>query len=67
MPLSDLANLDGRYFLNQVRSALGAKQFFSWGKSIPEDIFRHFVLPYRFNNENPMKPARFSLKNSKNG
>ncbi len=53
MPLSDLANLDGRYFLNQVRSALAAKQFFSWGKIIPEDIFRHFVLPYRVNNENP--------------
>ena len=45
MPLSDLANLDGQYFLNQVRSALKAREFFSWGKTIPEDIFRHFVLP----------------------
>lgn len=53
MPLSDLANLDGQYFLNQVRSALKAREFFSWGKTIPEDIFRHFVLPYRVNNENP--------------
>ena len=23
-----------------------------WGDSIPEDIFRHFVLPVRVNNEN---------------
>ena len=53
MPLSDLANLDGQYLLNQVRSALTARDFFSWGKSIPADIFRHFVLPYRVNNENP--------------
>ncbi|MDD8019740.1 MAG: transglutaminase-like domain-containing protein [Acidobacteriota bacterium] len=53
MPLSDLANLHGQYFLNQVRSALEAREFFSWGKIIPEDIFRHFVLPYRVNNENP--------------
>ncbi|MBC7361034.1 MAG: transglutaminase domain-containing protein [Candidatus Aminicenantes bacterium] len=53
MPLSDLANLDGQYFLGQVRTALEARRFFSWGKNIPEDIFRHFVLPYRVNNENP--------------
>ncbi|HRD01247.1 MAG TPA: transglutaminase-like domain-containing protein [Candidatus Saccharicenans sp.] len=53
MPLSDLANLDGQYFLNQVRSTLAAREFFPWGKTIPEDIFRHFVLPYRVNNENP--------------
>jgi hypothetical protein len=23
-----------------------------WGKDIPEDIFLHYVLPYRINNEN---------------
>ncbi|MCR4395850.1 MAG: transglutaminase-like domain-containing protein [Candidatus Saccharicenans sp.] len=53
MPLSDLANHDGQYFLEQVRTALQAKEYFSWGREIPEDIFRHFVLPYRVNNENP--------------
>lgn len=53
MPLSDLANLDGRYFLNQVGWAFRARDYFSWGRNIPEDIFRHFVLPYRVNNENP--------------
>ena len=52
MPLCDLADYDGEFFLMQVRTALKAKQTFSWGKNIPEPIFRHFVLPYRVNNEN---------------
>jgi hypothetical protein len=52
MPLSDLADYDGNFFLRQVRMSLLAKKTFSWGKTIPEDIFRHFVLPYRINNEN---------------
>jgi len=52
MPLSDLADYDGAFFLEQVRMSMLAKETFSWGKGIPEDIFRHFVLPYRINNEN---------------
>ena len=52
MPLSDLADYDGDFFLQQVRGALKARETFSWGESIPEDIFRHFVLVYRVNNEN---------------
>lgn len=52
MPLSDLADYDGTFFLKQVRLALAARNEFSWGKTIPEDIFRHFVLVYRVNNEN---------------
>jgi len=52
MPLSDLADYDGEFFLQQVRTALKARETFSWGASIPEDIFRHFVLVYRVNNEN---------------
>jgi len=51
MPLSDLAMNDGEYNLKQVRSALEAKAFFNWGKQIPEEVFLHFVLPYRVNNE----------------
>jgi len=53
MPLSDIADLDGAFFLAQVRTALEARGQFSWGKTIPDDIFRHFVLPYRVNNEYP--------------
>ena len=52
MPLSDLADYDGDFFLQQVRGALKARETFSWGSTIPEDIFRHFVLVYRVNNEN---------------
>lgn len=51
MPLSDLAMHDGDYVLGQAGTAIKARDFFSWGKTIPEDIFRHFVLPYRTNNE----------------
>lgn len=51
MPLSDLSMKDGNYYLAQVKSALEARSFFNWGKSVPEDIFLHFVLPYRVNNE----------------
>ena len=52
MPLSDLADYTGDYFLNQVRYSFLARNTFEWGKSVPEDIFRHFVLVYRVNNEN---------------
>lgn len=52
MPLSDLADYSGKFFLNQVNVALATKTTFKWGEKIPEEIFRHFVLPYRINNEN---------------
>lgn len=52
MPYSDLADYDGAFYLQQVRTAFEAQETFSWGKDIPEDVFRHFVLVYRVNNEN---------------
>ena len=52
MPYSDLADYDFLFFLKQVRYAFKAQQEMPWGKQVPEDIFRHFVLPYRVNNEN---------------
>ncbi|MFH0894621.1 MAG: transglutaminase-like domain-containing protein [Bacteroidota bacterium] len=51
MPLCDLADYSGEYFLKIVRSSLEAKKYFNWGKTIPNDIFQHFVLPPRVNNE----------------
>ena len=51
MPLCDLANYDGDYFLGQVKSAFEARDYFPWGKTVPDDIFRHFVLVHRVNNE----------------
>ena len=52
MPLSDLADYAPEFFLQQVRYAFKAREEMPWGKDIPEDVFRHFVLVYRVNNEN---------------
>jgi len=52
MPLSDLADYDGPFYLRQVRSTLQAQQEMPWGASLPRDLFLHFVLPLRVNNEN---------------
>ena len=51
MPLCDLADYTGEFFLSQVDAAFRARDYFSWGKTVPDDIFRHFVLVYRVNNE----------------
>ena len=52
MPVGDIADYSGEFFLKNVRTSFQAKQEMPWGKQIPEDIFRHFVLPIRVNNEN---------------
>jgi transglutaminase-like putative cysteine protease len=52
MPLSDLADYSGDYFLANVNLALRTRKETNWGKEIPEDIFLHYVLPCRINNEN---------------
>ena len=51
MPSADLADYEGEYFLKNVRLSLRARKEMAWGKAVPEDIFRHFVLPIRVNNE----------------
>jgi len=51
MPLNDIADYDGVFFLNMVRSSFKARDFFKWGRVVPEELFRHFVLPPRVNNE----------------
>ena len=52
MPLCDLADYNGEFFLKQVRASFKARDSFDWGKTVPNELFRHFVLPYRVNNEN---------------
>ncbi|MCD4770478.1 MAG: transglutaminase domain-containing protein [Bacteroidales bacterium] len=52
MPLNDLADYDGDFFLANVQTTFKAKDSSPWGKDIPEDIFLHYVLPVRVNNEN---------------
>ena len=52
MPLGDIADYSGEYFLENIKTSFQAREEMPWGKNIPEDIFRHFVLPIRVNNEN---------------
>jgi len=52
MPLSDLADYSGSFFLDNVNIALKARRETTWGKDIPEAVYMHYVLPYRVNNEN---------------
>jgi transglutaminase-like putative cysteine protease len=52
MPLSDLADYTGEFFLRNVNISLDAINSAPWGKNIPEAIYLHYVLPCRINNEN---------------
>lgn len=52
MPVGDITDYTGDFYLRNLRSSLQAREEMPWGDSIPEDIFRHFVLPVRINNEN---------------
>ncbi|MDR1332720.1 MAG: transglutaminase domain-containing protein [Tannerella sp.] len=51
MPIADIMNKDGAYYLQQVQSSLRTRTETEWGSRIPETVFRHFVLPVRVNNE----------------
>jgi transglutaminase-like putative cysteine protease len=52
MPLNDLADYKGEFFRDIVKVSMKARKEMAWGQKVPEDVFRHFVLPYRINNEN---------------
>jgi len=52
MPLSDLAAYNGDFFLANANIALKTRKESPWGKSIPEEIFLHYVLPLRIYSEN---------------
>lgn len=52
MPIGDITDYSGDFYLKNIRSSFQARNKMPWGDSIPEDIFRHFVLPVRINNEN---------------
>lgn len=53
MPLSDISVLEPGYVAEHAASALRTREEMTWGPDIPVDIFLHFVLPPRVNNENP--------------
>lgn len=51
MPLPDITDFPGQFYLDNIRASQRAAQEMPWGKAIPEDVFRHYVLPVRINNE----------------
>lgn len=52
MPLIDLADGDGTFYLNHVRASLNIRKVMPWGSRVPDRLFLHYVLPYRVNTEN---------------
>lgn len=57
MPLPDITDNDGAFFLANVDCSLRAREEMPWGKRVPEREWRHFVLPLRVNNE-PLDSSR---------
>ncbi|OWR28341.1 transglutaminase [Saccharibacillus sp. O23] len=51
MPINDLADYDGELFLSHVRQALETRRRMPWGARVPDELFLHYVLPPRINNE----------------
>lgn len=52
MPLPDMTDRSARYYLDYVVDpALKAREEMPWGKTVPDRLFFHFVLPVRVNNE----------------
>ncbi|MBM3421586.1 MAG: transglutaminase domain-containing protein, partial [Bacteroidetes bacterium] len=52
MPLNDLADYPASFFMANTVVALKARDEMPWGNDIPEDVFLHYLLPVRVNNEN---------------
>ena len=52
MLVSDVADYAPELYLSNVRSSLQARAEMPWGQTVPNDLFLHYVLPVRINNEN---------------
>ena len=51
MPLADVTDYTVQFHLDNVRATLEAREQMPWGKTVPDLLWRHFVLPLRVNNE----------------
>lgn len=60
MPLGDIYDYNADLFLKSVNATLSLKDSLSWVGGIPEEVFRHFVMPIRVNNEY-LDSARYTL------
>lgn len=52
MPIGDITDYHGKYYLANIRLSEQTRHEMPWGKTVPDELFRHFVLPVRVNNEN---------------
>lgn len=52
MPIGDITDYPGAYHLENIRLSEQIRREMPWGEKIPEEVYRHFVLPVRVNNEN---------------
>ena len=51
MPLADVTDYPIQFHLENVRATFEAREQMPWGKTVPDLLFNHFVLPLRVNNE----------------
>lgn len=52
MPIGDITDYPGEYYVENIRLSKQASDEMPWGKVVPNELYRHFVLPVRVNNEN---------------
>ncbi|WP_300549375.1 transglutaminase domain-containing protein [uncultured Bacteroides sp.] len=52
MPIGDIADYHESYYLENVRLSEQIRKEMPWGKTVTDELYRHFVLPIRVNNEN---------------
>ena len=51
MPIGDITDYPGEYYLKTIRLSAQTRSEMPWGKTVPDELYRHFVLPVRVNNE----------------
>lgn len=52
MPVADVTDYPTAFYLDNIRTTFQIKNEMPWGSTVPDLLFRHFVLPLRVNNEN---------------
>lgn len=52
MPIGDITDYSGDYYLENLRLSEQIRSEMPWGKAVTDELYRHFVLPIRVNNEN---------------
>lgn len=62
MPLCDLGSLPQSFVEQQAEVALEARSAMKWGSKVPNDLFLHYVLPFRSADEH-VDEARATLYN----